>query len=318
MSKRAVIYARVSGDDVREGKEGRNLTEQVKMGREYAKGKGYSIVAELAEDDRGASGASMDLPQLNRVFSMAQAGEFDVLIVREMDRLSRDLAKQLWIEKEMERARISIEYVLATYENTPEGELSKHIKAVISEYERLKINERMTRGRRVKVQTGSIINQGRKLYGYEVITNNGKTTLAINPQEAEIVRLIFRWFADGMSAYRIVKELSHLAIPTPADRYNKPFYRKLMDKGQWGHSSVYNMLNNESYIGSWYYSKSSPKSPNSKLVVRNPREKWIRAEVPAIIDPETWEATRRVIASNKKFGAGNLTHDYLMWPPCLS
>ena len=54
MNKRAIIFARVSSDDVREGKEGRNLAEQVKMGREYAEGKGYSIVAELAEDDRGA------------------------------------------------------------------------------------------------------------------------------------------------------------------------------------------------------------------------------------------------------------------------
>lgn len=70
------------------------------MGKEYAEGKGYSIVAELAEDDRGASGASMDLPQLHQVFSMAQAGEYDVLVVREMDRLSRRLAKQLIIEEE--------------------------------------------------------------------------------------------------------------------------------------------------------------------------------------------------------------------------
>ena len=111
MNKRAIIYARVSGDDVREGKEGRNLAEQVKMGREYAEGKGYSIVAELAEDDRGASGASMDLEQLNRVFSMAQAGEYDILIVREMDRLSRRLAKQLIIEEELKRAGVEIEYV---------------------------------------------------------------------------------------------------------------------------------------------------------------------------------------------------------------
>ena len=312
MSKRAIIYARVSGDDVREGKEGRNLAEQVRMGREYAEGKGYSIVAELPEDDRGASGASMDLPQLNRVFSMAQAGEYDVLIVRELDRLSRRLAKQLYIEEQLKKAGVSIEYVLAEYADNPEGNLSKQIKAVISEYERLKINERMTRGRKIKVQSGSIITQGRKLYGYEVVTNNGKTTLAINPKEAEIVRLIFRWYADGMSAHRIVKELSRLEIPTPADRYNKPFYRKLMGKGQWGHSSLYSILNNESYIGSWYYSKSSPRSPNSKRLIKNPREKWIKAEVPAIIDSETWEATRRVIASNKQFSGGNLAHDYLM------
>jgi DNA invertase Pin-like site-specific DNA recombinase len=51
-------------------------------------------VAELAEDVQGASGASFELPKLNRVLDMAEAGEFDVLAVRELDRLSRNLAKQ--------------------------------------------------------------------------------------------------------------------------------------------------------------------------------------------------------------------------------
>src|SRR5512142_929437 len=163
-ARRAVIYARVSSDDVRAGKERRNLDEQLNMGREYAQGRGYTIVQELAEDDRGASGASLDLEQLNRVFSMARAGEFDVLVVRELDRLSRRLAKQLIIEEELKRAGVDIEYVLATYEDNPEGNLSKQIKAVISEYERLKINERMTRGRRLKARAGSIVARGHALY----------------------------------------------------------------------------------------------------------------------------------------------------------
>jgi site-specific DNA recombinase len=60
--KRAVIYARVSSDD--RSKEDRNLESQLKMGREYAAKHGYKIVMELPEDDRGASGAAFDLPQL--------------------------------------------------------------------------------------------------------------------------------------------------------------------------------------------------------------------------------------------------------------
>lgn len=47
--ERAVLYARVSGDD--RGKDGRNLASQLEMGREYATQKGYTIIAELPEDD---------------------------------------------------------------------------------------------------------------------------------------------------------------------------------------------------------------------------------------------------------------------------
>ena len=72
MSKRAVLYARVSSDDT--GKDGRNLKGQLDMCREYAEKHGWPVIAELAEDDRGASGAAMDLPKLNEVFDMAENG----------------------------------------------------------------------------------------------------------------------------------------------------------------------------------------------------------------------------------------------------
>jgi len=44
--KRAVLYARTSYDD--RDTDGRNLAGQLEMAREYALGKGYRIVAELA------------------------------------------------------------------------------------------------------------------------------------------------------------------------------------------------------------------------------------------------------------------------------
>ena len=145
MNKRAVLYARVSSDD--RGKDGRNLSGQLEMGREYALRQGHVIVAELAEDDRGASGAAFELEQLNQIRKMASAGEFDTLVVREIDRLSRNLAKQLIVEEELKRAGVEIDYVLGDYPDTPEGNLQKNIKACMAEYERLKIAERNTRGR---------------------------------------------------------------------------------------------------------------------------------------------------------------------------
>ena len=318
MNKRAVVYARVSGDDVREGKEGRNLAEQVKMGREFAQSKGYSIIAELPEDDRGASGAKLDLPQVERFLEMARAGEFDVLIVREMDRLARRLAKQLIIEDELKRAGVEIEYVLATYENNLEGDLNKNIKAVVNEYEALKIAERMTRGRRVKAKTGSVISHGHAPYGYTTFYSYGadgkriKTEFNIKPEEAEIIRLIFNWYNDGMTIHRIKRELTRLAIPTPADDYPDKTYHKKHNRGEWGRSTIYSILQNESYTGAWHYGKRSPIAPRSKKMVDNDRESWIRVEIPAIIDPDLWEATRRALARNRERGGGNVKNDYLL------
>ena len=126
------------------------------MCRNFALSKGHRIVAELSEDDRGASGASFDLEKLNQALEMASNRELDVLVVRELDRLARSLAKQLIVEQQFKRAGVQIEYVLGEYPDTPEGNLMKNVRAVVAEYERLKINERMTRGRRNKASRASM------------------------------------------------------------------------------------------------------------------------------------------------------------------
>ena len=120
MSERAIVYARVSGDDRGKG----NLSDQLEMGREYALSKGYQIVTELAEDEKGASGYEMDLPQLTHALEMARDNALDVLIVRDLGRFARRLVKQLVVEREFIEAGIRVEDVLGKYPNTPEGRLS--------------------------------------------------------------------------------------------------------------------------------------------------------------------------------------------------
>ena len=48
--KRVILYARCSSDD--RSNDGRNLASQLEMAREYARSKGYRIIAEIAEDDQ--------------------------------------------------------------------------------------------------------------------------------------------------------------------------------------------------------------------------------------------------------------------------
>jgi site-specific DNA recombinase len=273
MSKRAVLYARVSGDD--RGKEGRNLAGQLEMGREHAQERAYKVVAELAEDDRGASGYEINLPKLNRVREMAAAGEFDVLVVRELDRLSRNLAKQLVVEEELKRHGVRVEYVLAEYPDTPEGNLQKHVKAVIAEYEREKIKERMVRGRRLKAKAGHVVTHGRAPYGYKLTEVDGKRTLEICEPE-------------GDTDDRIAKQREY---------------------GEWNRTAIRKMLKRETYAGVFHYGKV--KKSNG-CTVKNPRETWIPVEVPAIVPREVWEAAQRQLKENRETARRNLKYEYLL------
>ncbi len=312
MAKRAVLYARVSGDDRQ--KEHRNLSGQLDMCRKYALECGYEVVTELAEDDRGASGASFDLPQLGHVLEMARGHEFDVLVTREIDRLSRKLSKQLIVEQELKRAKVQIEYVLGEYPDTPEGNLMKHVRAVVAEYEREKINERTMRARKLKVESGNVIVHGRPPYGYRLEKVGGKNQLVIYEPEAKIVKLIFEWYLEGDEANKplpfseIARRLTQMGVPTSGD--GNKLVHKERSTGEWCRSSVAAIISNETYTGTWYYGKYE-REGNIKLVKR-PREDWIAVDVPAIIDQKTFRRAKMQRKNNQELSPRNRKNNYLL------
>ena len=306
MTQRAVLYARVSGDDRLNTTS--SLEAQLTMCREHAQAQGWQVVGELAEDERGVSGARMDAPQLNRALDMAQAGGFDTLVVREMDRFARNLAKQLVIEEQFKRVGVNVVYVLEAYADTPEGTLSKHIKATIAEYEREKTKQRTLRGRRNAVKQGSVIVHGAGApYGYILTTNEGKAALAIDEQTAPIIRLIFTWYTEeGLTVRAIAGRLSAMNIPTPSEQTGKRQTKK-RGAGEWGASMVANILNRETYAGTWHYGRY-----NSFANQTNPDDNLIAVSVPAIIDRQTWELAVKRKEQNKEQAARNTRHDYLL------
>ena len=321
MSNRAVTYARVSGDDRSKG--GRNLEGQLEMCREYSQNHGYSLVAELAEDDRGASGASFELEQLGKIFELARNKSFDVLVVREIDRLSRNLAKQLIVEEELKKYGVRIEYVLGEYSDTPEGNFMKNIRATVAEYERLKITERNVRGRVRKVKAGSVMTHGQAPYGYRLNQEGNLWTLEVDEEEADIVRLIFDLYTTGdgknppLAIFGIVKKLTSMKVPTYMDKKesmgkekSKRHGKKRRKYGEWSIGSVHHILMNETYSGVWHYGKR--KQNTDGLRYKNDKSNMIPVDVPPIISPEQWSEAQKRLAYNRENSRRNQKHEYLM------
>lgn len=303
---RAVLYARVSGNDYAKT-GGENLQDQIRLCREHAIKRDYNVVSELAEDDHGASGATFDLPQLSKALEMARAGQFDVLIVRELDRLSRDLAKQLIIEQELTKASVTIEYVLYDFPDTPEGRLNKNLRAMLAEYEREKIKQRMTSGRRRKVKNGEVMTHGRPPLGYKGALKDGKRILEIEESEAAIVSLIFGLYTTGdgengpLAMNAIRQRLDQLNIPTYSEMRNDIRTRtaRIKKQGSWSNSSVAKIINTETYSGTWHYCKTGDSDP-------------IPVKVPAIIDLETWETACELRKHNQQNALRSTKHNYLL------
>ena len=105
MSIRAVLYARISGD---ENGEVSKLETQLGDCPRFANEKGYTILREFQEDTY-SSGGDLDLPCINEILDLAKDGAFNVLVCRELDRIARSLTKQLFLEHELKRSGVQIE-----------------------------------------------------------------------------------------------------------------------------------------------------------------------------------------------------------------
>ena len=83
MSERAILYTRVSTE---EQAKGYSLQTQLERCQDFALQKGYSVVEEV--EDRH-SGEDLERPGLERLFQIVQEHRIQIVVVYDIDRLSR-------------------------------------------------------------------------------------------------------------------------------------------------------------------------------------------------------------------------------------
>ena len=96
-------------------------------------------------------------------------------------------------------------------DTTDDGKVLETIEATFAEYERLKIRERMARGKRGKAESGRLVGNGNAPYGYRYAGQGPERRLVVHADEARIVRQIFAWYIqEGLSTVQITSRLTEL------------------------------------------------------------------------------------------------------------
>ena len=296
--RRAAIYARYSSFS----QNPRSIEDQIAMCRRRIEENGDAVAATFS--DRALSGASTRWRDgLAQLMAAAERGEFDVVWAEALDRLSRDQADTIQIYKRLTFHEVE----LFTHE---EGEItSMHVglKGIINEAFLTALAHKTRRGKQGAVHRGRV--QGPPGYGYEIPPRRpdeprGQRTIV--PEEAEIVRRIFRMYADGMSACRIAFTLNEEGVPGPRGR----LWREISINGQRNRGS--GVLNNAMYRGLVVYGrKRTVTDPvTNQLQPRyNPESDWIVKEMPSlrIVDEELWQRVqlRRRAGADRSTGKGN-------------
>jgi site-specific DNA recombinase len=302
---RAVLYARVSSDT--QQKEATIESQLFELRRQIAAA-GHVLVQEYVDD--GVTGILLERPALEELRQDAKADVFDRIYFHAADRIAREAAHQTIIIGELVRRGKQITIGGKDYEGTPEGKLTLNLLGLFSEYERAKIIERTTRGRLHKLRMGEMSSNCHRIYGYHYVkkTPTAPATLAINEEQAAIVRQIFEMFASGdYGIITIARFLEERRIPT---RMGRP---------QWDRGQIKFMLKNETYTGTRHYNRITAvteanrkgnKMIRGKWVYRD-RAEWIAVNVPAVVSRELFDKVQERLALHDKRYCKPATH-YLL------
>lgn len=130
---------------------------------------------------------------------------------------------------------------------------------------------------------------GTPCLGYDVDKNTLK--LVVNDFEAEAVKLIFKRYLEGAGYISIIKELNERGYKTKRG-------------AAFGKNSLYEILRNEKYTGTYIYNLTASKNANGKFNRHKskPEDEVIRVEggVPQIISKEDFEKVQQKMKERQR------------------
>src|SRR5437868_12372851 len=200
------------------------------------------VCQRAAYDDGGFSGATMERPALQRLLADIAAGRVDTVVVYKIDRLTRSLADFAKLVEILDQRSASFVSVTQQFNTTTSmGRLTLNVLLSFAQFEREVIGERIRDKIAASKRKGMWMG-GVPPLGYRVEDRK----LVISDSEAEIVRAIFRRYAELGSVRLLKDELEARGIKSKSRTSasgrlwgGKPFSR----------GALYLMLRNRVYLG---------------------------------------------------------------------
>ena len=285
VKRRVAGYARVSTDS---DEQFTSYTAQVDYYTSYIKRNPNWEFVDVYTDE-GISGVSTKNREgFNRMISDALAGRIDLIVTKSVSRFARNTVDSLTTVRKLKEKGVEVYFEKENiYTLDSKGELLITIMSSLAQEESRSISENVTWGQRKRFADGKVSIPYGQFLGYR----KGKDGLPeIVPEQAEIVRSIYRMCIEGKSTNAIAKHLTQHGIPTPAG------------KQVWQRATVESILRNEKYKGSALLQKKFTVDFLQKKMKVNEGEVpqyYVEHSHEAIIDPEEWEKVQVELARRK-------------------
>lgn len=225
--KSAVSYIRVSiPNQVSRGGEpdGLSIPAQRDANRRQAYGLGALITTEFVE--RGQSGRSINLPELQRMLAYIRDHSVDYVIVHKLDRLARSRADDIAITRAVHDVGARLVSSTEGIDTTPNGVLLHGIMASIAEFYSRNLAQEVMKGMRQKVIKGGT--PSRAPIGYLNVrrqTDDGRDfrTVIVDSERAPDIAWAFDTYATGnWSVAQLVAALEKRGLRTRSTPLRPP------------------------------------------------------------------------------------------------
>ena len=229
--------------------------------------------------DQGITGTqAKKRPAFLKMMDDARAGKFDLIVTREVCRFARNTVDTLVATRELKNINVEVFFVednIWTLDG--DGELRLTIMATLAQDESRKISERVKAGQQVSRMNKTLYGNG-NILGYKRVGN----TYVIDPEQAETVRMIYRWYLQGYGMRAIMGKLIE----------NKRRCANGLIK--WDTTKVSRVLHNATYMGYIGYNKSYRNNFLDQKIIRNKEDEfvYVKGDFEPIIPEDVWYACR--------------------------
>ncbi len=242
-------------------------------------------------DDGGLSGGTLERPALQRLLAEIDAGRIGMVVVYKIDRLTRSLVDFGRLVERLDAKGCSFVSVTQAFNTaTSMGRLTLNVLLSFAQFEREVTAERI-RDKIAASKKKGLWMGGALPLGYDRHPDPQRRELVVNPTEAEVVKMLFRLYADlgNLRLVEVEAERRGLRPRTLVSRTGRVRGRSPFARGQ-----LHHLLTNPVYIGR----------------IRH-KDQTYPGQHPAIIEDALWQEVqdKLIAASARPRGRSDATTD---------
>lgn len=311
--KYTALYERLSRDDEMQG-ESNSIVNQKRYLEEYAQAQGFKNIRHFTDD--GYSGTNFKRPGFQKMIAAIEAGEIDVVCVKDLSRFGRDYLKVgfyteiMFPEKGVRFIAINNSVDSA---NPTENDFTPFLN-IMNEWYAKDTSNKIRAIFRSRMQDGKRCS-GAISYGYRRDPED-KNHLLIDEEAAKVVRRIYQMVIDGMGSQAIANQLTadNVLIPSAyleQSEHGESRNHSYHDPCRWNCTAVSYILDKQEYMGHTVLGKTICENfktkkrrkarPDELIIFENTHE--------PIIDAETWHLVQKLRRrTRRKLANGSYSH----------